>query len=170
MAQRRGRGNIWRLCLLPPSWSLQKLKTIWNNQNFFTHPQSIKMLLRLTWNKHNSVVVAHGLGVWRRSEKKHFFSCTSCTLKSSEKNEVCKHMRENNYLSLFYSYLQLSGIICDSLNGLGSRGHILTFWLHGIVTLQNGWNFGNHPDGGFPKNHPFWYLITSLLVHLTKIN
>ena len=70
----------------------------------------------------------------------------------------------------FYSYLQLSGIICDSLNGLGSRGHILTFWVHGIVTLQNGWNFGNHPDGRFPKNHPFWYLITSLLVHLTKIN
>ena len=101
MAQRRGRGNIWRLCLLPPSWSLQKLKTIWNNQNFFTHPQSIKMLLRLTWNKHNSVVVAHGLGVWRRSEKKHFFSCTSCTLKSSEKNEVCKHMEKNHYLSLF---------------------------------------------------------------------
>ena len=100
-------------------------------------------------------------------KKKLFSSCTSCTLKSSEKKWSLQTYGKESLSVTFYSYLQLSGIICDSLNGLGSRGHILTFWVHGIVTLQNGLD---DPDGRFPKNHPFWYLITSLLVHLTKIN
>ena len=145
MAQRRGRGNIWQLCPLPPSWYLQKLKTIWNNQNFFTHPQSIKMLLRLTWSKHDSVeveVVAHGLGVWRRSEKKNFsLAALPALLNLLKKMKfaniwkriiICHFLQLPSTLWYYLWFLEWFGV-------KGSNLDILSAW-HCHVTKWIGWS------------------------------